>query len=55
MASRMLVPEKGLTDTRRNRRWLALTKYLDKEGMSNGQESAEFHAWKIIKLLEETP
>ena len=50
---RMLVPERGLADTRRNRRWLALVRLLDAE-IGGGQDRCEELAWRIVKSYEET-
>lgn len=46
----MLVPERGLENTRRNRRWLALVKLLAEHGGS--QEQNEELAWRILAILE---
>lgn len=47
------MPERGLPNTRRSRRWLALVRLLDAE-VGGGQEQCEELAWKIIRLHEET-
>ena len=52
MSSRMLIPERGLRDNRRNRRWLVLMRYLDERGLVKDQGKQEAVAWEIIKLLE---
>jgi hypothetical protein len=49
----MMVPERGLKDTKRNRRWLRLVNLLDKE-LGGGQEDNESLAWKILKTIEDT-
>lgn len=50
---RLLVPERGLTDTRRNRQWLGLVELLGDE-VGGGQEENEKLAWRIINLMETT-
>lgn len=47
----MLVPELGLQNTQRNRRWLAYVKRL---GDLMPQEKAEVLAWEMVHLWEET-
>lgn len=50
---RMLIPERGLTNTRRNRRWLAIVRLLEEEvGMA--QEETERVAWSILRAYEKT-
>lgn len=53
MSGKLLVPERGLKDTRRNRRWLALVALLSAE-LGGGQEDNESLAWKILKTMEDT-
>ena len=49
---RMLVPERGLTNNRRNRRWLAMLKVCST--FVSSQEKAEQLAWELLKTYEET-
>lgn len=49
---KLLVPELGLKNTRRNRRWLAILRALERLGGS--QEDNETAAWAAIKAYEET-
>lgn len=48
----LLVAERGLANTRRNRRWLALVRVLDDH--VSGQEKAEALAWEILKTIDGT-
>lgn len=48
----LLVPELGLRNTRRNRRWLAIFRALSHLGGS--QEDNEAAAWAALKAYEET-
>lgn len=50
----VLVVERGLKDTRRNRRWIALVRLLDRE-VGGGQDKCESLAWAIINTWESTP
>ena len=50
--SGLLVPELGLQNTRRNRRWLAIVAVLSKH--VTGQEDAEKAAWNVLRAYEET-
>ena len=52
MPAELLVPELGLRNTRRNRRWLAILRALERLGGS--QEDNEAAAWAVIKAYEET-
>lgn len=52
MPAELLVPELGLKNTRRNRRWLAILRALERLGGS--QEENEAAAWAAIKAYEET-
>lgn len=49
----MLVPEMGLLDNQRNRRWVALVKLVTDE-LGGTQEDNETLAWKIVKTWEAT-
>lgn len=50
----MLVAERGLRNTRRNRRWLAFLRLIeDRAGL--GPNDAEALAWKLVKTWEGTP
>ncbi len=51
----MLVIERGLRNTRRNRRWLALVRMFDHQGVQGGQEVHEALAWAAINTWETTP
>ncbi len=53
MAKKRLVLERGLRNTRRNRRWLALVRMLGHQ-LSDGQEKCETLAWAIINTWETT-
>ena len=48
----LLVPELGLKNTRRNRRWLAILRALERLGGS--QEDNEAAAWDALRAYEET-
>jgi len=48
----LLVPELGLENTRRNRRWLAIFRALSRLGGS--QEGVEAAAWTALRAYEET-
>ncbi len=50
--SKLLVPELGLKNTRRNRRWLAIFHALSCLG--GPQENNEAAAWAALKAYEET-
>lgn len=49
----MLVAERGLRNTRRNRRWAAFVRELAATCAS--QEEAESLAWKLVTTWEGTP
>jgi hypothetical protein len=49
---KMLVPELGLVDSQRNRRWFAICQYLGSLGYE--QEKAQLRAWEIVALWEGT-
>lgn len=49
----VLVPELGLKNTRRNRRWLAIFMELEKQ-LGGEQDENEKLAWRVVKLWEET-
>lgn len=51
MPRRLLVPERGLHDTVRNRRWLAIIQLLGRE-IGGDQGDNERLAWKILAELE---
>lgn len=51
----MLVNERGLSNTRRNRRWLAFVRLFSSNGCAISQEQAEQLAWDAVKLWESTP
>lgn len=53
MPRRMLVPELGLEDTRRNRRWLAVMRALQEE-LGEAQEVCERVAWRVLRTYEGT-
>lgn len=53
MPRSLLVPERGLGNTRRNRRWLALVGLLDAETRL-AQDECENLAWKILRTMEDT-
>jgi len=48
---KMLVPELGLEDTQRNRRWLAIVALFARHST---QEEAQVLAWEVVKTWEET-
>ena len=50
MARRLLVPEIGLPDTRRGRRWLAIFRVVADHGGS--QEQGEAAAWSLLAVLD---
>lgn len=50
----VLVAERGLRNTRRNRRWIALVHLLGHQ-LNDGQEKCEALAWAIINTWESTP
>lgn len=52
-AGELLVPERGLSNTRRNRRWLALVRAFDRHGV-HGQEQCEALAWVAVNTWEAT-
>jgi len=47
---RLLVPEIGLPDTRRGRRWLAIFRVVADHGGS--QEQGEAAAWSLLAVLD---
>lgn len=49
----MLVAERGLKNTKRNRRWVKLVDYL-KDHVSGGQEEVEQVAWMVLSITENT-
>lgn len=53
MPAKMLIPERGLTNTRRNRRWLAIIRVLEEE-LGTAQEVSERVAWRILRTHEDT-
>lgn len=48
----ILVAERGLRNTRTNRRWLAIMQLLADAGLS--QEQAEATAWRVLRAVTET-
>lgn len=52
---RILVAERGLENTRRNRQWLAVLRVLDDSKLvAGGQERVETLAWDVVKTVETT-
>lgn len=52
---RPLVPERGLKNTRRNRRWLALVRMFSHQVPGGDQALCESLAWAAINTWETTP
>lgn len=45
--------ERGLANTRHNRRWLAFVRVLS-EDLGQSQDDAESNAWKLLDVYEAT-